>query len=342
MPPGLEAGFPFGGGTDNHDAAWPPGGVCPAEGEQTTRTLPGVGELLRIFVDVLTPVFVIVGVGYLVAGRMKVDAGTLSKLAYWILGPAFIFDVLAGTDLQGDVVLRVVSVSLATMVVVGLVATGVARAMGRTRSETSATMLTSVHGNVGNFGIAIAAFAFGEQALPLAGIVMVTVNTAGILVGVAAATSQTAGPAVAIRTAFLAPMALAVIPAVLVNAGDVTLPLVADRPIGLLAQALIPMMLLTLGIQLGQMERPHVGFIVAVPIAAKLTLAPAVAASIVAAVGPTGLAGHVVILQAAMPAAVFTSLVALEHDMEPDLVTTIVLAGTLASVATLPVVLTLL
>ena len=161
-------------------------------------------------------------------------------------------------------------------------------------------------------------------------------------VGVAAATSRTAGPAVALRTAFLAPMALAVMPAVLVNAGDVTLPLVADRPIGLLAQALIPMMLLTLGIQLGQMERPHVGSIVAVPIAAKLMLAPAVAASIVVAVGPIGLAGDVVILQAAMPAAVFTSLVALEHDMEPDLVTTIVLAGTLVSVATLPVVLTLL
>jgi len=301
-----------------------------------------VGELFRIFVDVLTPVFVIVGVGYLVAGRMKVDAGTLSKLAYWILGPAFIFDVLAGTDLQGDVVVRVVLVSLATMLVIGVAAIGLARAMGRSRSQTSATMLTSVHGNVGNFGLAITAFAFGDQALPLAGIVMVTVNTAGILVGVAAATSRTAGPTVALRTAFLAPMALAVLPAVLVNVSDTTLPVFADRPIGLLADALVPMMLLTLGIQLGQMDRPHVGSIVAVPITAKLVVAPAIAASIVGLVGPSGLAGDVVILQAAMPAAVFTSLVALEHDMEPDLVTTIVLAGTLVSVVTLPVVLTLI
>ena len=107
------------------------------------------------------------------------------------------------------IALSPVLVSLATMAVTGIVATLIARAMGRSRSETSATMLTSVHGNVGNFGIAIAAFAFGDQALPLAGIVMVTVNTAGILVGVAAATSRTSGPAVAVRTAFLAPMALA-------------------------------------------------------------------------------------------------------------------------------------
>lgn len=33
------------------------------------------------------------------------------------------------------------------------------------------------------------------------------------------------------------------------------------------------------------------------------------------------LAGQVLILQMAMPAAVFTSLIALEHDMEPDFVT---------------------
>ena len=48
------------------------------------------------------------------------------------------------------------------------------------------------------------------------------------------------------------------------------------------------------------------------------------------------------ILQFAMPPAVFTALIALEHDLAPDLVTTTVLAGTLASVLTLPVVIALL
>ncbi|MDK1016438.1 MAG: hypothetical protein QGD95_02955 [Actinomycetota bacterium] len=41
------------------------------------------------------------------------------------------------------------------------------------------------------------------------------------------------------------------------------------------------------------------------------------------------LAGQVLILQMTMPAAVFTSLIALEHDMEPDFVTSVVLIGTL-------------
>ena len=299
-------------------------------------------EIVRIFVDVLTPVFALVGTGYLTARRLTIDAGTLSRLAYWVLGPAFIFDALVGTELAGGVVARVVGVSLATMVVVGLAAIGTARLMGAGQSVRGATLLTSVHGNVGNFGLAISAFAFGAEALPIAGIVMVTVNTAGILTGVAAATARDSSLLVAARAAFLAPMALAVIPAIAVNSGDVDLPVWLDRPVGLLAQALIPLMLLTLGVQLQQMHNPRMNRTVALPIAAKLLLAPAVAAGGVALFGLGGLAASVVVIQAAMPAAVFTSLIALEHDLEPDLVTTVVLAGTLASVLTLPVIISLL
>jgi len=49
-----------------------------------------------------------------------------------------------------------------------------------------------------------------------------------------------------------------------------------------------------------------------------------------------------VVLQAAMPAAVFTSLIAIEHRLEADYVTSVVLLGTLLSALTLPVVITLL
>ncbi|NND02681.1 MAG: AEC family transporter [Acidimicrobiia bacterium] len=301
-----------------------------------------MSELFRVLVDVLTPVFAIVGIGYLVARRLTMDAATLSKIAYWVLGPAFIFDVLAGSDLDGSVVAKVVAASLGTMIVVGGSVAVAARATRRTPAELGAIVLTSVHGNVGNFGIAIAAFAFGDAALPLAGIVMVTVNTAGILVGVALATSHRSSPWIAVRTAFAAPMALAVIPAMAVNLSDVALPVVVGRPVSLVAGALIPMMLLTLGIQLRQMDRPRVGQAVAIPLAAKLIASPVVALGLIAVLDLHDLPASVVVVQAAMPPAVFTSLIALEHDMEPDLVTTIVLAGTLASVITLPALLAMI
>jgi predicted permease len=105
---------------------------------------------------------------------------------------------------------------------------------------------------------------------------------------------------------------------------------------------MIPVMLLTLGVQLAAMRRIRPPANVLLPIGAKLIVSPLVAAAGAAVLSLQGVAGDVVILQAAMPAAVFTSLIALEHDLEADYVTTVVLAGTLASALTLPVVISLL
>jgi len=119
------------------------------------------------------------------------------------------------------------------------------------------------------------------------------------------------------------------------------LPLWLARPVGLVAGALIPVMLLTLGIQLGRMARPHVSFDIARALAIKLVIAPMLAAGAAVLVGLSGVPAGVLVLQFAMPPAVFTSIVALEYDLEPDLVTTTVLVGTLASVLTLPIVVAL-
>lgn len=74
----------------------------------------------------------------------------------------------------------------------------------------------------------------------------------------------------------------------------------------------------------------------------KLVANPLAALGAVTVVGLTGVASQVVIIQAAMPAAVFTSLIALEHDLEADFVTSVVLVGTLVSAVTIPVVIGLL
>lgn len=298
--------------------------------------------MLQVLVDVLVPVFAVVGVGFAVARVVGIEPATLASVAYWVLGPAFIFDVLAGAELAPDVVLKVVAATALAMAIVATVAALVMRSLGASFSTVAATVLTSVHGNVGNFGLAISAFALGAEVLPIAGIVMVTVNTLGILTGVGLATIRHGSARRAIATAVLSPLALAVLPALAVNVSNVNLPVWIDRPISLLAAAMIPVMLLTLGVQIAGMPRGMPAPVVAIPVAIKLVIAPIAAVLTTVVVGLDGVAATVVILQAAMPAAVFTSLIALEHDLEADYVTSVVLIGTLASAATLPVVLTAL
>ncbi|MBW3665983.1 MAG: AEC family transporter [Actinobacteria bacterium] len=298
--------------------------------------------MLQVLVEILVPVYLVIAAGFLLARSVEVRPEGLAAVSYWVLGPVFVFDILATTELEAGVVGRVVGNSALAMVGGSLVAAALMRLAGGDASLIGAGVLSSIHGNVGNFGLAISAFAFGAAALPIAGIVMVTVNTLGILAGVGLATLRQGSVWKAAWTALTSPLALAVVPALAVNVAGLSLPLWLDRPVSLLAAALIPVMLLTLGIQIAGMRRVLPAAISSIPLAVKLVVVPLLAAGLVYLVGPSGMPGKVVILQAAMPAAVFTSLIALEHDLEADFVTTVLLVGTLASVLTLPVVITLL
>ena len=298
-------------------------------------------QLGRILADILVPVFLLVATGAVAGRRLALDSRSFAKVAYWILGPVFVFDILARADLTADLVARVVGASVLAMLAVGLAAVLVGRLFRRPADVVAAGLTTSVYGNVGNFGLAIVVFTFGDSALPLAGIVLLVVNVVGLVVGVAAANWEEGGALVSLGRALTAPMTLAVVPAVFVNVADAELPLWLGRATTLVAAALIPMMLLTLGIQLSEMGMPRFSGDVVRTLVAKLVVAPAAAAAVWGA-GLTGMPAGVVILQFAMPPAVFTALIALEHDLAPDLVTTTVLAGTLVSVLTLPVVIALL
>ena len=296
-------------------------------------------ELVPIFIDILVPVFVLVGIGYVLGPRLEIDARSLARSAYYVFAPAFIFRLLSNADLEADIVLRVVGSLALTTLAAGLAALALGRIFRRPAKVTAALILVAVYGNVGNFGLPVVAFAFGEEALPLAGIAFLTVNALAFLIGVTAATWHRSSPLQAVGIALRTPALLVVAPAILVNVGDVALPLFAERSVGLLADAMIPIMLVTLGIQLAAMGRPTIGFDVALGSSLRLLLAPALTAVFVLVFGLDGSAAGITIVQSAMPAAVFTSIIAIEHDLMPELVTTTVLFTTVASALTLTAVL---
>ncbi|MEZ5378463.1 MAG: AEC family transporter [Acidimicrobiales bacterium] len=294
---------------------------------------------LSLLIDVLGPVVLIVAVGAYAGPRLGIVAGSLSSLAYWILGPAFVFQLLQDNGLDSSTVLRLCIAGVVGMVAAVLAAVAGNRAIGSTSSVTAASVVTSAYGNVGNAGLAITVFALGDDALPAAGILMLVINVLGITLGVGLAAGQTVGVVGAVRRAVLAPMAIAAIIAMLTGAVDVAPPLVVERSIGLLAGALIPVMLFTLGLQLAitglRARTPDLG----VTIVAKLVVAPLAATTVARLVGLDGDLLWAVAIQSAMPPAVFCMVLAMEHDLETERVTSAVVMTTLASLVTLPVVL---
>lgn len=289
-----------------------------------------MGDLPEIFLDILGPVAVLVAVGWLVGRRLRIPPEPLAKLAYWVIGPAFMFDALANAGLSSGSLVRIAAASAIALGVAGVVGLALTSGLGRERRATVVT--ASVYGNTGNFGLAIVIFTFDAAALPYAAVALVVVNTLGLIIGVASSTGGWSGVVRALST----PMTLVVAPALLVNGTGATLPPILDRSIGLLAGAIIPLMLITIGIQLERMGLPTVDGDVVRALGAKLLVQPFAAIAAVALLGLDGEAGGAVVLQAAMPAAVFTAVLAIEQRTRPDEAATIVLAGSLASVVTLP------
>jgi len=290
---------------------------------------------------VLGPVVVLVAIGAIVGPRIGIEAGSLSKLAYWILGPAFMFASLYDAELERALIAKLVAAALAGMIVAGGSAWLIMRIAGADYGERGAAALTSAYGNVGNAGLAICVFALGDGILPIASVLMLTINSAGLVFGVGVAAARTTSRLAALGRAVTAPMTVAAWLAIAANLGDVTLPLVAERPLELVADALIPVMLLTLGIQLVATGLPSVNRALSVSIVAKLGVAPLVAAAVIRLLDVDGDPAAAVIIQSAMPPAVFCALLALEHDFETERVTSAVVASTLISIITLPIVLAL-
>ena len=127
---------------------------------------------------------------------------------------------------------------------------------------------------------------------------------------------------------------MAVAPALLVNLADIALPLALTRMTGLLGAAMIPLMLVTLGVQIRGMDRTPFGLDMGIAGAVRLLGGPLLALLLALPLGLSGVVRDVGVIQAAMPCAVLTALIALEHDLLPQFVTSTVLVTTVASVAT--------
>ncbi|MEL6892999.1 MAG: AEC family transporter [Actinomycetota bacterium] len=298
-------------------------------------------SVAALLFDVIGPVVVLVAIGAVVGTRLHIHPAPLASSAYWLLGPAFVFDNLYDAELAGDLIVKLVVASLASMLGAGLFAWVITTAAGGQGATRSAAVLTSAYGNVGNAGLAISAFALGDDVLPIASVVMLSINITGLAMGVGLAAARTTTPARALGRALLAPMTVAGALAVIVNAGDVDIPLIVERPMVLMSEAMIPVMLLTLGLQLVRTGLPAWSVALSATIIGKLVIAPLAGAATATALGLDGDAFSVLVIQAAMPPAVFCALIAIEHDYERDRITSAVVATTLVSLATTPVVLAL-
>jgi predicted permease len=107
------------------------------------------------------------------------------------------------------------------------------------------------------------------------------------------------------------------------------------RPIGLLSDAALPLMIIVLGMQLERARKAERPSLVAMAVGLSLIAAPFLALWLTWLLDLTGSARQAGVLLASMPSAVVTTILALEFDVSPSFVTNCVFLSTVLSPLTL-------
>jgi predicted permease len=298
--------------------------------------------MLDVFLTVILPTFLVAAVGAGLQRWRNLGVGALGPVAMYLLSPALVLNGLLTTELPASISLRVVIAAFAAMTVMLALAFVLSGAVRHPRSLQSGFTLATGFPNAGNMGIPVAFLAFGEQGLAVAIIIFVVQGSLSWPIGIFVAARGRGQGFEPLIAAAKVPTLYAVPVALVMRLADWDLPFTLARPIEMLADATIPVMLIVLGFQLSQgIDWGRWRSLVSSGVL-RLALAAGAAYIVTLIVGLEGTAQQTVVLVAAMPTAVFTTILATEFDAEPKFVTSAVVISTLASIATLTVLITLL
>ncbi|MBC7237657.1 MAG: AEC family transporter [Chloroflexi bacterium] len=290
---------------------------------------------INIFANNVLPVFLVMAVGLFLDRKLQVDKRHLARIALYVLTPALIFSRIVQSLVDpaafGQMLVFVVAFTL-IMCALGLL---IGRLLGWSSREIDALVLSVAFLNAGNFGLSVVLFTYGDEGLQLATVFFVGSNfTANTLSAFFAARSNHGARGALLKTLRL-PGLWAFLLALAVRLMAIPVPNLVLRPLMTLGNAYVPVMLMLLGLQLSQTRLGHQYGKVALGVGLRLVVGALAALGLAPLMGLEGLARQVGVLEASMPTAVNSSLMAIEFDANAEYVSSCILVSTLFSSVTL-------
>ena len=205
-----------------------------------------------LFIQVILPVFLIASAGYVFARRSDTDIRSLADNALFLFAPSLVFSALVKSSVATDLLGRLTLFMLAYTLLMCLLAFGIARLCRFGGDTTRAFALTTTMMNIGNFGLPLVFFAYGEAALDISIVLFVLFNIPLSTLAIIIAQGQGVKWHQAVRNMLKIPIFYGVALALLCKVLDWPPPGFILRATELLGQAAIPVMLVLLGMQLSR------------------------------------------------------------------------------------------
>ncbi len=284
--------------------------------------------------EIVAPVFLLTLAGWLWVRRgLTYDIEFITRMAMSFAVPCLLFSVLTTVDIDRQAFRAIAVASVALYAAVTLGAWFLSLALGLDRRTYLAPLS---FGNTGNIGLPLCLFAFGEIGLAYAAVVFAVMAAISFTAGIWMVTGG-ASPRAALTQPIFAGAALGILWAAM----DWPVPVAVANTLQLAGQMAIPMMLMTLGVSIAKLSVHGLGKALALTLV-KVVLGVGIATAVAHWLRLDEAARGVLILQAAMPVAVTSYLLAERYEANPTAVAGLVVVSTLVAAATMPVLLAFL
>ncbi len=280
--------------------------------------------IFTVFTQVLLPILVMFGAGWLLDRKWNVDLATVVKLNLNLFVPAFIFYELTTTRLRSSEAIKAVAYTIAVVLVLFLIAGLVGRMKRQSREETRSLQIASIFYNSANYGIPLMHLAFPapNPAAALQVFVVLVQNIGNFTLGVFLLSSAKQGGLKALAAILRQTSVWSVIIALIVR--GIFGPLEPDAegmrwlwvPLKYFHDGLVAVALVTLGVQLSKSKAGAALPRLRWALALRLLVGPLVGWGLAWLFRFEGDLAKAMILSTSFPTAVNTALIA--HEFKAD------------------------
>ena len=292
-------------------------------------------ELLMI----VLPVFLIFGIGYVSQKLLKMDIKSISAMSLYILLPLLTFDTFYRNELTVDYLYLFIFSVIITLILIGITVLA-GWFMKSTKEDVSAILLGTLFPNSGNYGAPVMLFALGAVAFDYAIVLMVLhgfiISTVGIFIA-----SFGSGGTISVKDAILSIFRIPVIygaaAGLLFQLLDITIDEKLMDILQMTGNAAIPVVMLILGMQLAEIRKENfelrnINAVVFI----RMVVSPIAAMVLVMFMPVDETMKMVFIILNAMPVAANSTMLAVQFNVKPNLVSFSTLVTTLLSLLTIP------
>ncbi len=293
---------------------------------------------LNILIDIIAPIFVLISLGYLFQKKWRFDLQALTRILLYLVMPATLVVSLTQSELSSEFVWDTAVFCLLMLVALYVLSVIGSLVMRYRNDMKQAFSLSVMYYNSGNYGFPASELSFPSLGLAVQSIVLAVQNFLVFTLGLFFVSIGRLSARRAFLQSFKMPFVYALILAFAIRNYGLQLPGFIWLPIEYLAEALVPMALVTLGMQLARTPITLEWKASLASLVCRLLVSPLIGYGLVLLLDIDPRIAPILVVSTSYPTAINTVLIAMEFGSREDFAANAVFLSTICSIVTVAVV----